>query len=344
MKLTDIDLNDKSEVSAAHALLAAILGHAVSDDIPGAPSLNQTTAVMGQPQMTVTNRVGEISQTTTGNVQQLAQTGVIEQNPAAVFAQPGQLPAGAQPLQDPAAVFGGQSATPLPGVTALPATGVQGQASGLLSNGGTSVAPGAGGQPPQSFVTNEGAAQGLGLLASVGLAQAPAVELDSKGIPWDARIHASTKSKKKDGSWTALRGLNDDGKVKQIEAELHASVAASQGAQLGAIVQAQSATPLPGTTAVPQTMPPAQLPVTNGPASLGAVAQPGVSLPSADPATFEQLMPRVTQATISGILPPTALQQVCGALGLPSVVALQTNPAFVPHAWAQLKATYPALQ
>lgn len=55
-------------------------------------------------------------------------------------------------------------------------------------------------------------------------------------------------------------------------------------------------------------------------------------------------MPRVTQATISGILPPTALQQVCGTLGLPSVVALQTNPAFVPHAWAQLKAAYPALQ
>lgn len=328
MKLTDIDLNDKSEVSAAHALLAAILGHAVSDDIPGAPSLNQTTGamlpapVLGQPP-----------------------TASLSQDAAAIFAQPGQLPAGAQPLQDPAAVFGGQSATPLPGATALPATSAQGQASGLPGNGGTSVVPGAAGQPPQALVSNEGAA--VGLLASVGLAQGqqvPAVELDSKGLPWDARIHASTKSKKKDGSWTALRGLNDEGKVKQIEAELRASVAASQGAQLGALVQAQGATPLPGNTAVPQTMPPAQLPVTNGPVSSGAGAQPGVSLPTADPVTFEQLMPRVTQATISGILPPTALQQVCGALGLPSVVALQTNPAFVPHAWAQLKAAYPALQ
>lgn len=318
MKLTDIDLNDKSEVSAAHALLAAILGHAVSDDIPGAPSLNQTTGamlpapVLGQPP-----------------------TASLSQDAAAVFAQPGTLPAGAQPMQDAAAVFG---AAPLAGATGLPATGAQVPASGLPINGGTSAVPGAAGQPPQAFVSNEGAA--VGLLASVGLAQsqqAPAVELDSKGLPWDARIHASTKSKKKDGSWTALRGLNDEGKVKQIEAELRASLQAGQGA-----------TPLPGNTAAPQTMNPAQLPVTNGPASSAGNAQPGaMSLPGsaqADPVSFEQLMPRVTQATIAGVLPPTALQQVCGLLGLPSVVALQTNPAYVPHAWAQLKAAYPALQ
>ncbi len=299
MKLTDIDLNDKTEVAAAHALLAAVLGEAI-------------------PQITVTNRVGEISQTATGSVQQLAQAGVIEQTPAAVFAQPGQLPADAQPLQDPAAVFGGQSATPLPGATALPATGAQVPASGLPSSGGTSAAPAAG-----------------GLLASVGLE----VELDSSGLPWDARIHASTKSKKKDGTWTALRGLNDDGKVKQIEAELRAT---AQGRQLGAIVQAQSAAPLPGLPALAPVSAAASVPPGIG--SLSVAPATGAASVSPDPVTFEQLMPRVTQAAISGILPPTALQQVCGTLGLPSVVALQTNPAFVPHAWAQLIAAYPALQ
>lgn len=54
-------------------------------------------------------------------------------------------------------------------------------------------------------------------------------------------------------------------------------------------------------------------------------------------------MPRVTQATIQGVLPPTALQAAVQALGLPSVVALQTNPQFVPQVWASLKASYPAL-
>lgn len=34
-------------------------------------------------------------------------------------------------------------------------------------------------------------------------------ELDSAGMPWDERIHASTKSKVKDGTWTFRRGLDE---------------------------------------------------------------------------------------------------------------------------------------
>jgi hypothetical protein len=278
MKLTDIDLNDKTEVAAAHALLAAVLGEAILQ-VPA-----QRELPLDAPSTA-----------------------------SQVFALPGLLPADAPPEQDPAVIFGGQSAAPL-----APAAGATAPATALPDSGGTSVAPAAG-----------------GLLASVGLA----VELDSSGLPWDARIHASTKSKKKDGTWTALRGLNDEGKVKQIEAELRAT---AQGRQLGAIVQAQSAAPLPGLPALAPASAAANVPPGIG--SLSVAQATGAASVSPDPVTFEQLMPRVTQATISGILPPTALQQVCGALGLPSVVALQTNPAFVPHAWAQLKAAYPALQ
>jgi len=36
----------------------------------------------------------------------------------------------------------------------------------------------------------------------------PHVELDSKGLPWDSRIHAKTKSKNKDGTWKGLRGTS----------------------------------------------------------------------------------------------------------------------------------------
>lgn len=310
MKLTDIDLNDKNEVAAAHALLAAVLGEAI-------PQMTGKTAtvIASLPPLDLPK---------------------IEPDAAQIFAQPGQLPAGAQPMQDAAAVFG---ADPLPG-----AAGVQVPALGLPSSGDTSAAPGA----VAMHISPDVHAQTYAQVAAAAQGPAVGVELDSKGLPWDARIHASTKSQKKDGSWTALRGLNDEARVKRIEAELRAQVAASQGAQLGAIVQAQSATPLPGNIVAPQTMPPAQLPVTSGPASSvdnalpGATLQPGSA--QADPTTFEQLMPRVTQATIAGVLPPTALQQVCGLLGLPSVVALQTNPAYVPHAWAQLKAAHPELQ
>lgn len=270
MKLTDIDLSDKTEVAAAYALLAAVLGEAI-------------------PQTPTANHVGE---------------------------QASLSPADAQPMQDAAAVFG---AIP------LPAFGAPAPASAPPVSGGTLDAPGAGSLPPQAFVSNEGAASGLGQPAA-------GVELDSRGLPWDARIHASTKSKTKAGEWTKLRGFNDEAKLKGIEAELRATV---QGQQPGAAVPAQGVALLAG---IPFSSANNALPQSTG---IGATAQ---NTPVADPVTFEQLMPRVTQATIAGTLPPTALQHVCGALGLPSVVALQTNPAFIPQAWAQLRAAYPALQ
>lgn len=271
MKLTDINLNDSTEVAAAHAMLAAILGEAVK--FPPVPE---------------------------------------------------------------------EWAAPAPSATPF-ADGATTQASALPLPGLISDAPPAAAPLPQPFVSPAGAA--------IALPSSPTVELDSRGLPWDARIHASTKSKTKAGVWTALRGLNDDAKVARIEAELRQSAALPGVVQPTldpAAVFAASVTPLPGNTDAPQTTLPVQLPVTNGPASSdehalqGAMSLPG-SVP-ADPTTFEQLMPRVTAAVIGGILPPTALQQACAALGLANVVALQGNPTLVPVTWAHLKLTHPAIQ
>lgn len=44
-------------------------------------------------------------------------------------------------------------------------------------------------------------------------------DLDSNGLPWDVRIHASTKAKVADGSWRALRGVDKDF-VTVVEQEL----------------------------------------------------------------------------------------------------------------------------
>ena len=53
---------------------------------------------------------------------------------------------------------------------------------------------------------------------------ASGVDLDAQGLPWDARIHAATKSKVADGSWRALRGV-DPAIVPVVEAELRALMA-----------------------------------------------------------------------------------------------------------------------
>lgn len=45
------------------------------------------------------------------------------------------------------------------------------------------------------------------------------VEVDKAGLPWDGRIHASTKTKTKPGLWTAKRGV-ESALVATVEAEL----------------------------------------------------------------------------------------------------------------------------
>jgi hypothetical protein len=45
-------------------------------------------------------------------------------------------------------------------------------------------------------------------------------DLDANGLPWDARIHAATKTKDAKGNWKYLRGVDRDVLVPEIEAEL----------------------------------------------------------------------------------------------------------------------------
>ena len=51
------------------------------------------------------------------------------------------------------------------------------------------------------------------------------VEVDTKGMPWDGRIHARTKAKVADGTWRQKRGVAAD-LIAQVEAELRAANAA----------------------------------------------------------------------------------------------------------------------
>lgn len=192
-------------------------------------------------------------------------------------------------------------------------------------------------QAPPAMITPQAAQVGLPQLAPL------AVELDSSGLPWDERIHAGTKSKNKDGAWTGRRGLSDAEKaaVPAIEAELRARVAQSAAPAApapvapAAIPQPQVVPSLPGVTAagVP--------PVGALPPLTGGASAPAVALP--DPVSFEDLMQRVAPAVPAGILPPDAFNTAMRQFNIQNARHLSENPAYVPHVWAALKASYPAL-
>ncbi len=158
------------------------------------------------------------------------------------------------------------------------------------------------------------------------------VEFDSRGLPWDERIHASTKAKIANGEWRGKRGV-DETLCASVEAELRALLA------VGQVPAIPNAPQWPGPSAADASS------VFGGEAipMLFRSEEPSPHPAAIEPTTFEQLMTRVSPHVIAGTLPATALQTAVTQLGLASVVALQTSPQFVPNAWAVLKQAYPGV-
>lgn len=292
MKLTDIDLTDREQIAAAHALLAAILGGAVAQAPEAFPQLAPVDhPSAGQP------------------------------SASDVF---GALPLPLPSLTNAAAVFGGQPPPLVPAVAAagLPASVVP---QTLPAVAGVPVAPNP--AVPPAYIAPAVHAQ---VIASV----TPAVDRDKNGLPWDERIHAGTKTKNADGAWKKKKGV-DELTVNSVEAALRA--------------MPQSAAPLlPGLPSLPVGLPQSVSALPGAPLGVPlAPSAPVQAMPAAStayPSDFEGLMMRVTAATAAGILPPTATGAACTAVGLPNILALQMNPAFVASVWQTLKASYPGLQ
>lgn len=218
----------------------------------------------------------------------------------------------------------------VPAVPAAPAVAEISQDPAAVFGGGAAVPAPLAASIPQTATPAIGAQSAPATTAPITTTLGPAslgagaasVELDKNGLPWDERIHAGTKTKLNSGEWKAKKQV-DPALVAQVEAELRARVAASPAPV--AAVPAVPAAPVAPT--IPTAPPVAPL-------------APSVS---ADPATFEQLMPRITAAVTAGIMPPTAVGAACAAHGVASVVTLQQSPQFVPLVWATLKQQYPNL-
>lgn len=131
------------------------------------------------------------------------------------------------------------------------------------------------------------------------------VELDSKGMPWDGRIHASSKAKIADGTWRAKRGVEPE-LVTKVEAEL-------RGAQ---------AAPGPASAFAPH-------PFGEGTPS-GAPAAP------VGPSRYTLLMSRLPQHMAAGDIKPDQVTAACIMVGVQSIAALATRDDLVDSVAQQL--------
>ena len=157
--------------------------------------------------------------------------------------------------------------------------------------------------------------------------------LDSSGIMWDARIHASTRTRISDGTWKMKRGVEPE-LVAQVMAELKGAPAPTKVEQFAAQVDPSSLGF--GATVLASPTPPA-------PATVAAVPVPPVPVPMADasdwPADllgphrpgfeFQAFMNYVMGRVNSGIPTPTLLA-TCKGHDVASFNAVNGRPEVIP--------------
>jgi hypothetical protein len=161
------------------------------------------------------------------------------------------------------------------------------------------------------------------------------VEVDASGLPWDERIHSSSKGKIADGTWKKKRGINDPALVARVEAELRQRMAP------GFITVAASSVPPEEAAAVLAAAVFAPAVPFVPPAAPSVPAPPVAPSAPVGPATFEALMQMVVPIMGAGKLPPQALQEAALACGLPGLTALQQLPAQIPAVWDKLRELHP---
>ena len=157
------------------------------------------------------------------------------------------------------------------------------------------------------------------------IAQAPSDKpsnLDSEGLPWDSRIHSSSKAKNADGTWRIKRN-SDKEFVAGVVAELKKVMAIPAPAPSSdvSIAAAFSLTP-----------PPAVEP----PPAVSAVPPPPVAAPAAD--TLASLMDYIMERNKAGTLPMATVTHTVKAQGLGSLRDLDTRPDLIPAFKAALEA------
>jgi hypothetical protein len=150
-----------------------------------------------------------------------------------------------------------------------------------------------------------------------------APDVDSRGLPWDERIHAGTKATNADGSWRNKRGV-DKALVETVEAELAGSDAVPNAPTDEPVATASGAADAGGASEIP--LPPAPVAEAAG----GIIPDAPAAPTPADAPTFKDAMAIVTTRQREGTLTQVQVSEAAQALGLSSVVDL-AKPANAEH-------------
>ena len=128
---------------------------------------------------------------------------------------------------------------------------------------------------------------------------------DKDGLPWDERIHASSKALNADGTWRKKRGVSD-AEVTQVEAQLR------------------------GVMAIPAVPPPPPPP----PIVSGVILDESIVPVVEDSEAFVKLVGRASAAIQGGKLTQDQVTKCVESIGIPQLFLLGTRLDLVPQAAA----------
>jgi hypothetical protein len=155
-------------------------------------------------------------------------------------------------------------------------------------------------------------------------------EFDKRGMPWDERIHASTKAVNADGSWRYRRGVDKD-LITKVEAEIHDKVLdiptfLRRGPEAPAETGQGTAAPAPA--AAPEPAPAAAA----IPVPTGAPVETG----QAPAITYERVIQMMTEALQAGKLTPAALPGFWSEIGVAGAHELVGNQTALDAAYGKI--------
>ena len=142
-------------------------------------------------------------------------------------------------------------------------------------------------------------------------------DVDTRGYPWDERIHASSKALNTDGSWRYRRGVEKE-TINAVEMELKGFSE-------------------PTTPVVVPAVPPV-VEAVNGMPIAPAPAPAATELPDVSSMTFVQLMQKLTPLTATGKITPDMIAGAMASVGLVKLMDLTTRPELVPQVAVMLGA------
>lgn len=166
--------------------------------------------------------------------------------------------------------------------------------------------------------------------------------LDAEGLPWDERIHSSSKKKTAKGVWAAVRNGPKGEALAAIKDELRGVTQAEMPLPTPAPVMAPLPVPMP--VAAPPVMAPLPVPM---PVPMPVAAAP-VPMPVAEPVAapaateewdFAKLMAHIgPKMGMGGVIDPTYLAAVCQHYGIGSITDSATKPEVISQLVAQFQA------